>query len=246
MHRQQTGSRTGERTVSTVREMVATTDELIGVAGAFGWLSRTLWVPLSEEAVSDLVGGTALSNLEEYLEALGVDAAPHIAAMRRALGDGGSRVLERLNVESTYLFRLGTKEPPAPPYESVWVTATREVLGPSVHDVLTAYFEAGVQVDKTSADLVADHVAREAEFVSFVCREAVKAEMAGSHSDADEWIRRASRFLRNHVMEWTPRFFDAVVSTERSEFFSAVAEIGNALVASEPVQRIAAYGADAS
>lgn len=207
-------------------------DELVALAGVMRWLSLAFWTPLGAHAVEYFATGDGIAHLEEYARVLDFDVSAPVPAIRSALGQGGPDVVQRLNVESTYLFKVGSKEPPAPPYESVWVDPERLVLGPSVHSVLAAYHEAGVKVAADSGDLVPDHFCRECEFVAHCCVQAAQALERFHQEQADEWCSRAERFLDEHLSRWAPAFFEAVIAAERSEFFSAASRIGLVVLSS--------------
>lgn len=210
--------------------------EALAIAGAFAALERLLATPLETDQVKALRDTESLVHLEEYLGVLGVDASGHLEAMRGVLSAAElESVSQQLNIEATRLFHIRLPEPPAIPYESVWREPERLAMGRSAVAVAAVYRENGMTPNETFADQAPDHVVRELEFVSAAARSEASALQNGDTELADRWARVRDDFLAEHVRQWVPQFFEAVIADGSSVFFGAVAAIGiGALAATVP------------
>lgn len=118
-----------------------------------------------------------------------------------------SASLEALRAEHTRLF-VGPAGPPCPPYESVYRSEDRQVLGPSTEAVVTWYRTYGVGLDPQLGDLP-DHVAAELEFLGHLQHRGETAAM--------------ERFLEEHPRQWLPEFLDCVQTVARVPFYRELA-----------------------
>lgn len=200
-------------------------------AGAYAIVSRLFRTPLETSELLELRDGDTLSHLAEYTGVLGLESSSAITTMRLVLAsDDMESVTRRLNIEATRLFHVHLPEPPAVPFESVWREPDRLTMGRSALLVAEIYRRNGAHIGHGYGDAAPDHVAREMEFVSHAAREEALALERGDSIAADRWVGVAEDFVGQHLRMWLPRFFAAIRNDNSSEFFCAVADLGEALL----------------
>jgi len=120
--------------------------------------------------------------------------------------------LQTLRTEHARLF-VGPKDPPCPPYESVYRDADDDgfgaVLGSSTQAVVRWYREYGLGLDPDWPDLP-DHVATELEFAG--------------HLAATESPDTVEQFLEEHPRQWFGMFLDSVRAATEEPFYRELAE----------------------
>ncbi|QCC51999.1 TorD/DmsD family molecular chaperone [Halapricum salinum] len=120
--------------------------------------------------------------------------------------------LQRMRTEHARLF-VGPKDPPCPPYESVYRDADEEgfgdVLGSSTRAVVRWYREYGLGLDPDWPDLP-DHVATELEFAG--------------HLVATESPATLEQFLDEHPRQWFGRFLESVRVATDEPFYRELAD----------------------
>jgi len=139
--------------------------------------------------------------------------------------DFDENATEKMDLELEYnrLF-VGPGRLPCPPYESVLrkdrpESETGLVMGPSTHDVIRRYREAGFSVDSSFKDLP-DHVQVELMFMHLLCEREVASPV-----DAEIWSTRRVEFVERHLLPWIPYFADAVEQKTRSPFYKSAARL---------------------
>lgn len=168
--------------------------------------------------------------------------------------DAGAVSLTDFRAEYTRLFRH-PKHPVLYPYEALFLDAQRVSQGqtsthpvlfvnPEATDAKAAYRTAGFAFE--TYKLPADHITIELEFMAkahfVVAEQLVSADAAGDApgaeaeaaamqpTDADERLGRAqsvlNAFRSQHVANWMPSFFDALLNETTNTFYRGVALFG--------------------
>ncbi len=189
-------------------------------------LSRLFWTPLTRDTLLAMRDGDELDHLSEFFGVLGKDVSRHVAGLKDRLRDSEIGVVERdLNVDATYLFKIGFEDLPAPPYGSVWLEPEGLLMGKTTASVALAYKIQGVEVDTDTADTIPDHLSRELEFVAHMYRRYTEAVDAGD-DEAVEAVEEATRgFLDTYCLPWWPSFATAAGEHARTDFFRTASDL---------------------
>lgn len=154
---------------------------------------------------------------------------------------GAEAALHALRAEATRLF-VGAPDPVVSPYEGIWRAGddgVQALLFVNPHSMAVERFckSCGLgRPEGTNEPL--DHVATELELLQYLASLA-----AGISSPATEGFRLADlpggspvaasdQFLKEHALEWMPRFADAVASETRLPYFRAAATLLKAFLES--------------
>ncbi len=100
-------------------------------------------------------------------------------------------------------------------------------MGPSVHDVLKRYSEAGFSLGSGFRDLP-DHIEVEMEFMHLLCEKELE-----SQGEWSPWRRRQEEFVRLHLVPWVYHFADRVEQKSRSPFYKSAALLLREFVSTE-------------
>ncbi|MDR2400489.1 MAG: molecular chaperone TorD family protein [Deferribacteraceae bacterium] len=119
---------------------------------------------------------------------------------------------------------IAEKELISAPYESVYTSPERLIMQDARDKVLKIYRENGV--DKVQGfDVPEDHLAIELEFMAYLCSETKKACEAGNLPEIDRLICIQKDFIKEHLLNWTPKLFYEVKQFSQTDFYRGVAEI---------------------
>lgn len=147
--------------------------------------------------------------------------------MMRADLDGGEQtLLTALAVDYARVF-LGagqTSGQVAYPYESVYTSADHLIMQESRDQVVDCYRKQGLAVAEGLPE-PEDHIAFELEFMA-----ALAALSAGMFADADldraeSLLRVQESFLSDHLLNWTPRFFQHLGEFAVTNFYKGLAKV---------------------
>ncbi|MFC1861767.1 molecular chaperone [Chloroflexota bacterium] len=133
------------------------------------------------------------------------------------------KLLTDLQIEYTYLFINAVPRVPAPPYESVY-SGRGLLMGEPVSRVLHLYREAGLIISE-SYDALPDHIGAELEFMFYLVQQETKAKQTDERERADTWREKQSRFLSEHLLQWSPPFMARVTQNARMPFYRLLAEL---------------------
>lgn len=196
--------------------------QAIARSGAAIVLSKIFWVPIPEEMIGAWRVDKTFAYLQEYFDVIGCDDGGAIATLVEDLCAGTQAATERrLNVESTYLFRIGDDEVPASPYGSVWLEPERLLMGSTTQAVAVFYREHGARVADEAGDFIPDHISRELEFLAFMWRKEVEARGAGDLEAASRHKEAGQEFFLTHCAGWWPLFAQAVTAHAETTFFKS-------------------------
>ena len=113
---------------------------------------------------------------------------------------------EGLREEYTRLF-IGPAKPPAPPWESVYVSGEPLLFQESTLAVREAYLREGFRAAgyPHEAD---DHVATELNFMAALCKRALDAYESGDTELCRSTLEAQAHFLSEHLLVWIREFSD--------------------------------------
>jgi putative dimethyl sulfoxide reductase chaperone len=132
--------------------------------------------------------------------------------------------IENLAADYASLF-LGIGKDPAHPYESVYLSQDRIIMGASRDEVLKMYLKEGLQkVDWFKEP--EDHIAIELEFMAFLCLKMQEALNRGTRDIGLRLIQAQIDFFEKHLKSWVPKFCDDIVKhASKYDFYQAMADI---------------------
>ncbi len=136
-------------------------------------------------------------------------------------------VQQDLEVEYSRLFIGPIREPPAQPYESVWMDrdpdSGRPIFGgPSMASVEQAYARHGLARTAEHTDMV-DHIATEIELMCYLTDKEAAAWGAGDIEVAKELRSSEHAFLSEHLGRFAPEICDAVGKAASEDPYAAFA-----------------------
>ncbi|MFC1981863.1 molecular chaperone [Chloroflexota bacterium] len=191
----------------------------------YRFLSQAFSYP--ETAFTDILLKDGIWDEIRYADdVLGRGAEQTIAEMENIVsqysGDA-QELLTDLQIEYTYLFINAVPRVPAPPYESVY-SGRGLLMGEPVSRVLHLYREAGLIISE-SYDALPDHIGAELEFMFYLVQQETKAKQTDERERADTWREKQSRFLSEHLLQWSPPFMARVTQNARMPFYRLLAEL---------------------
>jgi len=128
-----------------------------------------------------------------------------------------------LGVDFTKLVR-GIKKGygPPPPYESVWRGEDR-VWGYYTEEVLKFYEKAGIGMDLE--DEIPDFLGLELKFLSLLSYHESKALEEGKGEEAKRFQELQKEFLKEHLLQWAPRYLAEMYLQAETDFYKGVASL---------------------
>lgn len=107
------------------------------------------------------------------------------------------------------------------PYESVYTSPEGLMMQEARDEVVRLYRAKGLCVEGVVEP--EDHLAFELEFAVRLCREGLEAAQSGDLEGLKASIEEQRAFLKDHLLNWVPRFCEDVVRYANTEFYQAVA-----------------------
>ena len=131
---------------------------------------------------------------------------------------------EELAVEFTRLFRgLKPKYGPPPPYESVYMKEGR-VMGAATLRVIETYLEAGLALTEEYGG-PPDYIGTELKFMALASYREAESWENGDEREAKRLLRVQHSFIKEHMLQWIPRFCDTMLEEAESDFYRGVAKL---------------------
>ena len=175
------------------------------------WLLADLFLNCPDEALID--------RLRRDLAQAGdcSEAIEQLSALRETLPNEAADISE-LPVEYTRLFgALSAHHSPRPPYESVHSSRA------AAETVAHFYVEAGLVPKEPCAP--PDHLGVELRFMALLCHSEAAALSTGEWAEAAAFSRRQQSFLDQHLLQWVPRYLDALQADARHPFYRSLATV---------------------
>jgi TorA maturation chaperone TorD len=141
----------------------------------------------------------------------------------------GADLLARIQQDYTYLFYLVSISHTSP-YESVYRTETRELLGPSTLAVREQYRAEGLAVAAGSS-LPDDHIGFELNFLERLFERLAQELEAGEHAKAQETTQTIRRFLGEHLLVFAPAYLRNFQARAQTDWYRATGALAQATVA---------------
>ncbi|MFO0752329.1 MAG: molecular chaperone TorD family protein [Thermodesulfovibrionales bacterium] len=166
------------------------------------------------------------ATLREYREILAPAGPPLGDALAAYLSEAeriSPETLESIEFEYNRLF-VGPARLVAPPYESVYRTEHRLVMGDTTLAVRNAYHEIGFRMTLEARE-PDDHISAELTYLSLLQSRCLQAIERGEAQEIRRLIRTEQAFLHEHLLIWVAEFCRMIQEGTRSAFFSALAGV---------------------
>lgn len=141
--------------------------------------------------------------------------------MEESLKASKDDVLAALRQDYTALF-IGPGHLPAPPWESVYLTAERLTFGPQTLAVRAFYQKYGLALEKLNAE-PDDHFGLELEFMAKLIAWQVQQIKAEQPEAALLTEQEQMLFLTEHVMKWAGLFTQDVADNAATAYYRGLA-----------------------
>lgn len=156
-----------------------------------------------------------LRELEKSLSSIDAQAGKEARALAH---DFQTVDLDDLMVDYARLF-IGPFELLAPPFGSVYLEDSRQLMGDSTMDIKALYREAGLNM-APDFNNPPDHVAAELEFLAYLC--SCEAQ-AGEEFERQRFRTLRNRFISGHIGAWGPEFTGKVEKNANTSFYKRLA-----------------------
>lgn len=125
----------------------------------------------------------------------------------KALSD--EELLEKINIERTYLVRGIDKNGPKPPYESVY---SGRPQGDTVLELAEFYSKAGFAMSENLRE-AADYIGVELSFMQQLCMQ---------EENGEDTLELQYEFFTKHLGKWGKEFATDILKNARTDFYGAV------------------------
>lgn len=196
--------------------------------------------PPSEETIGRFANCEEVAALADAAAILDVDGRLGFVARVEALAKAGRVGVAAL--ASFYVALFGhTARGPVPPYETEYGNEALFQQAQELGDLMGFYNAFGLTI-KCGGYERSDHISCECEFLSFL---ALKEAYALERRDSQmlEETRKAQRlFLKDHLARFLPAFVHKLSRADRSDFYSALAELCLQFVTQESARLNVTFG----
>ena len=118
------------------------------------------------------------------------------------------------------------------PYESVYASEKRLLMGDARDEVLALYRAAGLDKDDSWKE-PEDHVALELEFMGVLAQRTAEALRDGQEDAAIALLRRSQGFLEDHLGQWAPLLADSMRNFAKTDFYQGLSYMLEGFVESD-------------
>ncbi|ABR47209.1 cytoplasmic chaperone TorD family protein [Alkaliphilus metalliredigens QYMF] len=181
-------------------------------------------IALKEEKVIETLG--------ELLPLINDEAANYVKEMMVELSQEGK--LEEIKKEYLKLF-VGPKTLLAPPYGSLYLENKGQVMGPSTHDAMRMYHEAGLE-KATDFREPPDHIRVELEFMYYLIANVIESCEDGNWDGAEKYVQLQLEFLTKHIGSWVRPFTQNVNQNAKTKFYQNLGLITEIFIRQECVK----------
>lgn len=208
---------TNGRGCSADTELLAILDDR---AATYALLARLL----ASEVDADLLSGLVGMAFPEDAGNPAIDEGSRLmnGYLRQAASRQGDDVVTELAVDFCRLFvvRRRNEKDAAYPFESVYTSTEHTTMAGARDDVRAIYRAAGLEKDE-DLHIGDDHIALELEYMAEVARQAAAAARGGEAFDGQ--LALQATFLDSHLLNWVPRFSDAMERHAQTDFYRGLA-----------------------
>lgn len=162
--------------------------------------------------------GKACRNLAGELPELGI-----IGADLETYAQARPPELRQMGFEFNRLF-VGPASPPAPPYESVYLSPDRLVMQEQTLSVRQSY-QAENLMTASQGSAPDDFIAAELEFAAYLLSRLREEAFLGNSATAGQYRRLFNTFMDEHPRRWLPAFAAEVRANTRHPVFEPVMQV---------------------
>lgn len=203
--------------------MEETITQLVGEQLLFELLGRIFYANPSRDWIEPLVREGVFEEVPFAAEQ--ADTVQGLALLAQwtesLVGALSDAALTELRTDFAQLF-VSNQPLPAPPWESVYFSETRQTFQQETRDVRLAFERLGLQINSSNKE-PQDHIAFELAFVAYC---AALAVAASEREDAEAFtevttIQRA--FLEHHLLRWGCKWAELAQSHAHTNFYRGLA-----------------------
>jgi TorA maturation chaperone TorD len=137
--------------------------------------------------------------------------------------DSREEILKRMAIDRTRLFRgVSEEHSPPPPYESFY--REQRLSGQTSADVYRFYCRLGVTLPEGWTESP-DYLGVEIDFMRLLCQGEEEAWLNNQSEKALKLLRASADFLEDHLLKWTPSFFEKMYEMADLDFYSGLAKL---------------------
>jgi len=137
-------------------------------------------------------------------------------------------VLKRISIDRTRLLRgVSQQHSPSPPYESVYRDG--RLCSESTMEVSQIYRRLGIALPEAWTE-PPDYIGIELDFMRLVCQGEKEAWQSDSFDEALERLEAGGDFLKNHILQWVPRFCEEMYNRAELDFYKGIAHFTSGFV----------------
>lgn len=118
------------------------------------------------------------------------------------------------------------------PYESVYASEKRLLMGDARDEVLALYRAAGLNKDESWKESE-DHIALELEFMGVLASRTAEALRAGEEDEALSLLRRSQGFLEDHLGQWAPLLATSMRDFAKTSFYQGLSYMLDGFIESD-------------
>lgn len=191
-----------------------TVSGLLQDAKGFGYLA-SVFLGLPDRA---LVEG--IRSLEPCGAACGGDPAIELASAyaRDSAGKSDEEVLRELGVDRARLVRHVDVTCIAPPYESLYVSESEDMVLRRIN----SFFEEEGFAPRMDAHMPNDYLGMELSFMQFALQERARALEAGDAGRAHRMREACDRFWNDHLGRWVAKYGAQMASAAQTGYYRSV------------------------
>ena len=108
------------------------------------------------------------------------------------------------------------------PYESVYTSEKRLMMGEARAEVLAIYRSFGIVRDETWHE-GEDHIALELDFMRVLCQRACEALAQGNEDEATHLLEAQQKFLDEHMLNWVPMMTSDIKRFAQTKMYKGLA-----------------------
>lgn len=146
--------------------------------------------------------------------------------------DDQKNINHELKSEFARLF-LGPKRLLAPPFESVYLSPRKRMMGEETMEVRQIYNKMGMEV-LAFGSLPDDHIGFELEFMYYLCFRVIESiNNKDSIPEITKFVETQELFIRDHLIKWVPEFCKDIIMNTNLEFFKELARFTEKFILQE-------------
>lgn len=192
---------------------------LAGQTLAYGFLSKAFYTPPTTEFLNTLASQNLFA--EWPLPAGRAETAQGVQFLRTFCAAWDKLQLGVLT-EDYYRLFVGPDRLLAPPWESVYRSPDHLLFDAATIAVREAYQAFGLQAPNLSSE-PDDHIGLELAFMVHLSRLALTAIEEKNECLLEQTLQAQRKFLREHLLEWVPRFVEDVKRHASTDYYRGVA-----------------------